>query len=77
MASERANRPFLEVNGIKLKPRYEPEGTFVDVMQRVTAAAEKTHWHYHYTISAVRDTPRRKAIRYSVAVADRRPVATN
>jgi hypothetical protein len=52
----RANQLFLEVNDIKLKPGHEPQETFVDVMQKVTAAAEKTHWNYHYAISAVRDT---------------------
>lgn len=52
----RANEPFVEVNNIKLKPGHEPTGTFVDVMQKVTAAAEKTRWNYQYTISDVRDT---------------------
>lgn len=55
-AAQRANGAFLEVNNIKLKPGHEPEETFVDVMQKVTAAAEKTHWNYYYAISAVRDT---------------------
>jgi hypothetical protein len=53
---KRENQPFLEVNDIKLKPGREPQETFVDVMQRVTAAAEKTRWDYHYAISEVRDT---------------------
>ncbi|ULU25383.1 hypothetical protein [Dyella terrae] len=48
-------QPFAEVNYFKLKSGHEPQEAFMDVMQKVTAAAEKSHWNYYYAISALRD----------------------
>lgn len=50
-----AGQPYAEVNYFKLKNGHEPQEAFVSVMQKVTAAAEQTHWNFYYAISAQRD----------------------
>jgi hypothetical protein len=47
---------LIEVNYFKLKPGHEPQEAFMDVMEKVTAAAEKSKWNFYYAISAPRDT---------------------
>ncbi|WP_199100017.1 hypothetical protein [Dyella sp. ASV21] len=44
------NWPLIEVIYFKLKAGHEPHDTFVDVLKKIAAAAEKSKWTNHYIV---------------------------
>lgn len=54
-AGAASDEPIAEVNYFKLKNGHEPQETFVTVMQKVAAAAEKAHWNFYFAMSTLRD----------------------
>ncbi|WP_243049899.1 hypothetical protein [Dyella sp. RRB7] len=48
-------QPYIEVIDFKLKPGHEAHEAFIDVVKKITAAAEKSKWPNYYATSEIRD----------------------
>lgn len=49
------NQPYIEVIYFKLKPGHQAHETFVDVVKKISAAAEKSKWPDYFATTEVRD----------------------
>lgn len=49
------NAPYLEVLYFKLKPGHEAREAFIDVVKKITVAAEKSKWPNNYATAEARD----------------------
>ncbi|KLD64276.1 hypothetical protein [Dyella japonica] len=49
------NQPYIEVISFKLKQGHEAREAFLDVVKKITAAADKSKWPNYYATGEIRD----------------------